>query len=193
LAFLARPEGHAYHRYVSQGMKIERLERLGEPQIAGLAAVLNECVQAGASVSFMLPMSAEKAADYWRSVAGAVERGECLVFAAVAGSGEIAGTVTLALKQPENQPHRADVAKMLVHPRGRRQGVGALLLAAAEEAALAAGKTLLVLDTASEEAARLYTRAGWQRVGVIPDYALWPGGGLCATTVFYKRLKSALT
>ncbi|MGB9332141.1 MAG: GNAT family N-acetyltransferase [Steroidobacteraceae bacterium] len=192
VAFLARPEGHAYHRYVSHGMKIKRLERLGEPQISGLAAVLSECVQAGASVSFMLPMSREKAADYWRSVAGAVERGECLVFAAVAGLGEIVGTVTLALKQPENQPHRADVAKMLVHPRGRRQGVGALLLAAAEEAALAAGKTLLVLDTASEEAARLYTRAGWQHVGVIPDYALWPGGGLCPTTVFYKRLKSAL-
>ena len=155
--------------------------------------MLNECVQAGASVSFMLPMSREKAAGYWRSVAGALERGECRVFAAVAGSGEIVGTVTLALKQPENQPHRADVAKMLVHPRGRRQGVGALLLAAAEEAAQAAGKTLLVLDTASEEAARLYTRAGWQRVGVIPDYALWPGGGLCATTVFYKRLKRALS
>jgi GNAT superfamily N-acetyltransferase len=98
--------------------------------------------------------------------------------------------VTLALKQPENQSHRADVAKMLVHRRGRRQGVGALLLSAVEEAALSAGKTVLVLDTASADAERLYARAGWQRVGVIPDYALWPGGGLCPTTVFYKRLKS---
>jgi GNAT superfamily N-acetyltransferase len=171
-------------------MKIRRLERLQEHEIVGLAAVLNDCVQGGASVSFMLPMSLERAADYWRAAAGAVERRECLVFAAVAGSGEIVGTVSLALKQPENQPHRADVAKMLVHRRGRHQGVGALLLAAAEEAALAAGKTLLVLDTASADAARLYARAGWQRVGVIPDYALWPSGGLCPTTVFYKRLKS---
>ncbi len=171
-------------------MKIRRLERLEEREIAGLAAVLNDCVQGGASVSFMLPMSPEKAADYWRAAAGAVERKECLVLAAVAGSGEIVGTVTLALQQPENQPHRADVAKMLVDRRGRRQGVGALLLAAVEEAARAAGKTLLVLDTASADAERLYARAGWQRVGVIPDYALWPGGGLCATTVFYKRLKS---
>lgn len=151
--------------------------------------MLDDCVHGGASVSFMLPMSLEKAAAYWGCLAAAVERGECQVFAALSGSGEILGTVTLALKQPENQPHRAEVAKMLVHRRGRRQGVGALLLAAVEEAALAAGKTLLVLDTASEDAQRLYVRAGWQRVGVIPDYALWPGGGLCPTTVFYKRLK----
>jgi GNAT superfamily N-acetyltransferase len=170
--------------------EICRLERLGELQIAALAAVLHDCVQGGASVSFMLPLSLEKAAAHWRSVAAALERGECMVFVALAGTGEIVGTATLALKQPENQPHRAEVAKMLVHRRGRRQGVGALLLAAVEQAALGAGKTLLVLDTASAEAERLYVRAGWQRVGVIPDYALWPGGGLCATTVFYKRLKS---
>jgi GNAT superfamily N-acetyltransferase len=172
------------------GVRIRKLEHLGAPEIAGLAAVLNDCVAGGASVSFMLPMSLEKASAYWRSLAAGVERGEYLVFAAVAGTGEIVGTITLALKQPENQPHRADVAKMLVHRRGRRQGVGARLLAAVEAAALAAGKTLLVLDTASADAERLYARAGWQRVGVIPDYALWPGGGLCPTTVFYKRLKS---
>jgi GNAT superfamily N-acetyltransferase len=171
-------------------MMIRKLEHLGAPEIAGLAAVLNDCVAGGASVSFMLPMSLEKACAYWRSLAAAVEHGECMVFAAVARTGEIVGTVTLALKQPENQPHRADVAKMLVHRRGRRQGVGALLLAAVEEAALAAGRTLLVLDTASADAERLYARAGWQRVGVIPDYALWPDGGCCATTVFYKHLKS---
>lgn len=188
-AFRAR-SGALYHPCVPHGMKIHRLERLCEPEIAGLAAVLNDCVRGGASVSFMLPMSLEKAAAYWRSVASAVERGECMLFAAVTGTGEIVGTVTLALKQPENQPHRADVAKMLVHRRGRRQGVGALLLTAVEEAALSAGKTVLVLDTASADAERLYARAGWQRVGVIPDYALWPGGGLCPTTVFYKRLKS---
>ena len=100
------------------------------------------------------------------------------------------GTVTLLLKQPENQPHRADLAKMLVHRKARRGGLGARLLATAEEEALRAGKTLLVLDTASADAERLYARAGWHRVGEIADYALWPGGGLCPTTVFYKKLKS---
>src|SRR5262249_30537538 len=100
----------------------------------------------------------------------------------------IVGTVQLLLKLPENQPHRADLAKMLVHREVRRRGVGALLLAAAESAARKAGRTLLVLDTASRDAERLYVRAGWQRVGEIPGYALWPGGGPCATTVFYKSL-----
>jgi GNAT superfamily N-acetyltransferase len=91
--------------------------------------------------------------------------------------------------QPENQPHRADVAKMLVHRRARRLGVGAALLVAAERHALDSGRTLLVLDTASPDAERLYTRQGWQLCGRIPDYALMPDGALCATTVFYKSLR----
>jgi GNAT superfamily N-acetyltransferase len=102
--------------------------------------------------------------------------------------GAIVGTVLVAFAQPENQPHRADIAKMLVHRRARRRGAGALLMQAAEAAARAAGKTMLVLDTASPEAERLYTRAGWARVGVVPDYALMPDGALCDTTFFYKRL-----
>jgi GNAT superfamily N-acetyltransferase len=92
------------------------------------------------------------------------------------------------LGQPENQPHRAELAKMLVHRRARRQGLGAALMRAAEATARDCGKPLLVLDTASAEAERLYERMGWQRVGVIPGYALLPRGGLCATTVYYRNL-----
>jgi GNAT superfamily N-acetyltransferase len=105
------------------------------------------------------------------------------------GAGAIVGTVQVLLVMPENQPHRGEIAKLLVHPRARRQGIGAALMAAADEAARAAGKTLLVLDTVTGgDAERLYPRLGWQRCGVIPDYALWPQGGLCSTTVFYKAL-----
>jgi GNAT superfamily N-acetyltransferase len=93
------------------------------------------------------------------------------------------------LAMPDNQPHRADVAKMLVHRRARRRGLGAALMQAAEAAARDAGKTLLVLDTVTGgDAARLYARLGWQRCGEIPGYALWPRGGLCSTTYFYKPL-----
>ena len=90
---------------------------------------------------------------------------------------------------PDNQPHRADVAKMQVHRRARRHGVGAALLRAVETEARNAGRTLLVLDTVTgSDAERLYSSLGWQRCGVIPDYALWPQGGLCSTTVFYRQL-----
>jgi GNAT superfamily N-acetyltransferase len=175
---------------MSGTIQVRTLPGLGEPEIAGLAEVLNDCVQGGASVSFMLPMSVPKAVAYWRSVASQVARGESLVLAAF-DEAAIVGTVTLILKQPENQPHRADLAKMLVHRRARRRGVGAALLQAAETAALGEGRSLLVLDTASADAERVYARAGWQRLGAIPDYALWPAGGYCATTVFYKQLRCA--
>jgi GNAT superfamily N-acetyltransferase len=102
----------------------------------------------------------------------------------------VCGTVQLVLAQPENQPHRADLAKMLVHRRARRHGLGAALLQAAETAARECGKTVLVLDTASAEAARLYERAGWHKVGVVPDYALLPLGGLCETIFYYRSLDS---
>jgi GNAT superfamily N-acetyltransferase len=174
-----------------QPPRIESLSHLGAPEIAGLGDVLIDCVEGGASVSFMLPMTRAKADAYWEGVAAARDRGECLVLAAFDAAGTIAGTVQLLLKQPENQPHRADLAKMLVHRRARRQGLGAQLLRAAENAALRAGRSLLVLDTASADAERLYARVGWQRVGEIPDFALWPGGGRCATTVFFKRIGAA--
>jgi ribosomal protein S18 acetylase RimI-like enzyme len=171
--------------------RIETLSRLGAPEIRGLGDVLIDCVEGGASVSFMLPMTRAKADAFWQGVADSVARGECLVLAAFDQDGTIAGTVQVLLKQPENQPHRADIAKMLVHRRARRQGLGAQLLRAAESAAAHAGRTLLVLDTASADAARLYERVGWQRVGEIPDYALWPAGGLVATSLFYKRIAAA--
>ena len=114
---------------------------------------------------------------------------ERLVLAAEDAAGTILGTVQVIFAQPENQPHRADLAKMLVHRSARRRGIGAALLAAAERSALGAGKTLLVLDTASGDAERLYAREGWERCGRIPDYALWPDGTPCATTIFFKLLR----
>ena len=168
-----------------------RLAALDETHIRGLAQVLFDCVEGGASVSFMRPFSIERAEDFWRDVAGAVARGECALLVAEAAGGAIVGTVQLALAQPENQPHRADVAKMLVHRRARRQGLGALLMQAVEREAALEGKSLLVLDTVTGgDAERLYERLGWQRCGVIPDYALWPDGRLCATTVFFKSIDS---
>lgn len=155
--------------------------------VPGLTDVLLDCVEGGASVSFMAPLDRTTAEEFWRSVAAGVERGERILLVAEDGDG-VLGTVQLVVAQPPNQPHRADLSKMLVHRRARRRGVGAVLMKAAEEAGRAAGKTLLVLDTASPDAERLYTRAGWVKVGVIPDFALWPQGGFCDTIFFYKAL-----
>ena len=167
---------------------IRRLETLSDADIEGLADVLVDCVEGGASVSFLQPLTQERSRAFWQGLAEDVAHGRRLLFAASDAEG-IVGTVQVILSQPENQPHRADIAKMLVHRRGRQRGLGAALMQAAEDGARAAGKTLLVLDTATgSDAERLYERLGWIRVGVIPDYALWPQGGLCATTVFYRRL-----
>lgn len=155
----------------------------------GLADVLVDCVEAGASVGFMLPLEVERAECYWTETIDSSMRGErILLVAEDESTGEIVGTVQVIISAPENQPHRGEIAKMLVHRRARRRGVGEALMRAADAAALDAGKTLLVLDTASADAERLYGRIGWQRVGVIPGYALWPTGGLVDTTVFYKLL-----
>ena len=170
-------------------MQIRRLETMGECELEGLSDVLIDCVEGGASVSFMLPMSRAKAEAFWRHIAASMTRGERMVFSAEEADGTIIGTVQIILAQPENQPHRADLAKMLVHRRARKRGIGAALLAAAERGALDAGKTLLVLDTASDDAERLYARHGWQRCGIVPDYALWPDGTPCATTFYFKFLR----
>ncbi|MBC7664668.1 MAG: GNAT family N-acetyltransferase, partial [Caulobacter sp.] len=154
-------------------LEIRRLDTVDAIQLQALADVLVDCVEGGASVSFMLPITRERSLAFWRKVADGVARGERLLLVAEDAQG-IVGTVQVIVDQPENQPHRADVAKMLVHRRARRQGLGAALMQAAEVAARASGKTLLVLDTASDDAERLYTRQGWQRVGVIPGYALLP-------------------
>ncbi len=165
------------------------LQSIGDREIRELGDVLIDCVEGGASVSFMLPMTRAKADAFWSRVAASAGRGERLVLVAEDGKGSIVGTVQVILDLPENQPHRGNVAKMLVHRKARRRGVGVALLAAAEKSAIGAGKTLLVLDTVTGgDAERLYARSGWQRCGEIPDYALWPGGGLCGTTVFFKSL-----
>jgi GNAT superfamily N-acetyltransferase len=174
---------------VSDNIRIRYLQTIGDREIQGLSDVLIDCVEGGASVSFMLPMSRPKAEAFWRTVAASVARGERLVLVAEDDAGVIVGSVQVILAQPENQPHRGDLAKMLVHRRARRRGIGAALLAAAERSALSAGKTLLVLDTASGDAERLYSRQGWQRCGQIPNYALWPDGTPCATTIFFKFLR----
>ncbi len=170
-------------------VRVRHLESFDRREIQGLCDVLIDCVEGGASVSFMLPLSRAKAEAFWHSTAASVERGERVLLAAEDAAGSIVGTVQVIWAQPENQPHRGDLAKMLVHRRARRLGVGAALLDAAEKCALAAGRTLLVLDTASPDAERLYARRGWQRCGVIPDYALMPDGTLCATTIFFKFLQ----
>jgi len=157
--------------------------------VAGLAEVLVDCVEGGASVGFMLPLTRERATEFWAGALDSASRGERVVIVAEEeGSGTVVGTVQVVLTAPENQPHRGEITKMLVSRRARRRGVAAALMREAEAAACEAGKTLLVLDTASDDAERLYGRLGWQRVGVIPGYALWPDGGLVDTVVFYKHL-----
>jgi GNAT superfamily N-acetyltransferase len=170
------------------GFSVRRLETITSHEFGGLCEVLIDCVEGGASVSFMHPMTVAKAAQFWREVAASMARGERALLVAEDERGAIIGTAQVFWASPENQPHRADVAKMLVHRRARRLGVGAAVLEGVERAAREAGKTLLVLDTASHEAERLYERGGWKRVGAIPDFALMPDGALCATVVYYKRL-----
>ena len=158
---------------------------------AELSAVLIDCVEGGASVSFMAPLTRSRADAFWRGVAEGVAAGDrTLLVAEDAARRRIVGTVQVVYAWPENQPHRADVAKMLVHRAARRQGLGGLLMRAAEDAARAAGRTLLVLDTVTgSDADRLYTKLGWTAVGVVPNYALWPDGRPCDATVFYKALE----
>lgn len=166
---------------------LDRAGDLGEADIAQLAALLIDCVEGGASVSFMHPLSWTRALAFWRGVAEEVTAGRRLLIVAREGD-EIVGTVQVILALPENQPHRGDVAKMLVARRARRRGVGEALMRAAEHGARGAGKTLLVLDTSNPEAERLYARLGWHFAGTVPDFALWPEGGLCATSFYYRRL-----
>jgi GNAT superfamily N-acetyltransferase len=173
---------------VSDAIQVRSVAAVSEREIQELSDVLIDCVEGGASVSFMLPIATATAAAFWRGVAAGVEQRERILLVAENAAGQIIGTVQIIFASAENQPHRADIAKMLVHRRARRRGVGAQLLAAAESASLSAGKTLLVLDTASGDAERLYARLGWQRCGVVPGYALLPGGGLCDTTFFYRTL-----
>lgn len=169
-------------------VSVRRLRHVPPEAVAQLAEVLIDCVEGGASVSFMLPLNRERALAFWQRVAAETEAGRRVLLVAEDASG-ICGTVQLILDLPENQPHRADVAKMLVHRRVRRRGVGASLLKQAEVEARSEGRSLLVLDTVTgAEGDRLYTRLGWVRAGEIPRYALYPAGGYCPTTYFYRDL-----
>jgi GNAT superfamily N-acetyltransferase len=168
---------------------IRQLDDIDPSDLAQLCEVLIDCVEGGASVNFMSPMTRDKAETFWRGVAAGVKRGDRALVVARDEEGRIVGTAQAVWAPQENAPHRADVAKMLVHRRARGRGVGAAVLEAAERAAHRAGRTLLVLDTASDAAVRLYERGGWQRVGIIPNYALMPDGASCDTVVFYKALE----
>jgi GNAT superfamily N-acetyltransferase len=153
-----------------------------------LALVLVDCVEGGASVSFMAPFTQEQGLAFFRKVANSVVAGDTVLLAAKL-DGKIIGTVQLGLDTPPNQPHRADVKKMLVHRSARGRGVGADLMARVEEEARKLGRWLLVLDTVpGDNGYRLYRRAGWTESGIIPDYAMFPDGRLCDTALFWKRL-----
>lgn len=155
-----------------------------EEDIEGLALLLLDATAAGASVGFLDGTTLESAKEWWRgSIANAA-----VVLVARDEDG-IAGTVQLRPASMPNQRHRADIAKLLVHRRARRQGLGGLLMQEIERRAQAAGFTLLTLDTKLGDAAELlYRRFGWIEVGVIPGYALNADGSMCDTVIFYKEL-----
>jgi ribosomal protein S18 acetylase RimI-like enzyme len=169
-------------------VEIVELDAAGvEAAIGELAEVLTDCVNGGASVNFMLPYGPADAVDFFRKVVAAMQRGEIVLIAAKL-DGRIVGTVQLGMDTPPNQPHRGEVRKLLVHRGARNRGVGAALMQRIEEKAKERGRTLLVLDTASDSAERLYERSGWRRLGTIPDYAMWPQGGYCDSIIFWKKL-----
>jgi GNAT superfamily N-acetyltransferase len=154
-----------------------------------LAGVLVDCVEGGASVNFLMPFSHDQGLAFFRKVAASVASADTVLLVARLG-GKIVGTVQLGLDTPPNQPHRADVKKMLVHRAARGRGIGAALMAAVEEEARRRGRWLLVLDTVpGENGHRLYQRAGWTQTGLVPDYAMFPDGRLCDTAIMWKRLE----
>ncbi len=174
---------------MSDEIEIRRLDppELRE-QLDALAAVLHDCVAGGASVSYMEPFSHDDARAAFEGFVAEAELGRRLILAAFA-DGELVGTVQVILALPPNQPHRGEIAKLLVHRSARRRGIAEQLMAGAETEARAEGKTLLVLDAVTGDgAARLYGRLGWTEVGVVPGFALYPDGRPCDTTYFWKRL-----
>ena len=169
--------------------KIRRLTELDDTHIGALADVLLDCVQGGASIGFMHPLTRERALDFWQRVARRVKSGARAILVAEDELG-ISGTVQLVLEIADNQPHRADLVKMLVLRRARRRGLGEALVRAAEALALECGRTVLVLDAVTNgDAARMYERLGWIRVGDVPDFALFPDGKPCSTTFYYRDLR----
>ena len=153
-----------------------------------LCEILSDCINGGASLGFMLPFRPEDGVAYWRDVACGIGEGS-IILAVAQVDGRVVGTVQVGLASKPNQPHRGDLMKLLVHRSARGLGLARLLMAAVEAEAVSRGRTLLVLDTATgSDAEAIYPRLGWERVGVIPDYAMWPEGGFCGTTLFYKRI-----
>ncbi|HCL65916.1 MAG TPA: GNAT family N-acetyltransferase [Rhizobium sp.] len=154
-----------------------------------LCEVLADCVEGGASLGFLSPYRPDDALPFWQGVAAAVGRGEVLLLVAEDEAGRVVGTVQVGFASKPNQPHRGDLMKLLVHRSARGLGLSRLLMEAAEKEAKARGRWLLVLDTATGSPAEtIYERFGWQRTGVVPDYALFPDGSYCSTTIFWKRL-----
>ena len=176
---------------MSDGVSIRRVgANEASACVEALADLLLDCVEGGASVSFMWPLPRERAIAFWRGVAEGVARRERVLLVADDADGRLVGTVHLITGLPDNQPHRADVAKMLVHRRARRRGIAQRLMTALDDEARAENRTVLVLDTVTGgEAERLYRRTGWQRVGDVPAYALMPNGEPCGTTFYYKHLR----
>jgi ribosomal protein S18 acetylase RimI-like enzyme len=174
---------------VTAEIEVRRLgPREAREQLDALAAVLEDCVAGGASVSYMAPFSLEDARIAFAGFVADAERGGRILLAAF-DCGRLVGTVQVVLALPPNQPHRGEIAKLLVHRSARRRGIAEKLMAAAEAEARAEGRTLLVLDAVTDgAAARLYERLGWTTVGVIPNYALFPDGQPCDTTVFWKAI-----
>lgn len=154
-----------------------------------LCEVLADCVEGGASLGYLSPYRPDDALPFWQGVAAAVGRGEVLLLVAENEEGRVVGTVQVGFASKPNQPHRGDLMKLLVHRSARGLGLSRLLMDAAEKEAKARGRWLLVLDTATGSPAEaIYERFGWQRTGVVPDYALFPDGSYCSTTIFWKRL-----
>ena len=161
---------------------------VAESSLEQLTAVLVDCVEGGASVSFMSAFSQAQGLAFFRKVASAVASGDTVLLAAKL-EGRIVGTVQLGLDTPPNQPHRAEIKKLLVHRSARGRGVAAALMAQVEEEAKRRGRWLLVLDTVpGDNGHRLYLREGWMQIGIVPDYALFPDGRLCDTAIMCKRL-----
>lgn len=164
------------------------IREIGAEAVPRLAEILAATVAAGGSVHFMDPTPMDEARAYWAKAMAGVAAGDRVVLGAFQ-QGALQGTVSLYLDTPPNQPFRAEIWKLMVHPAARRRGIARQLMIAAEARAIERGRTLLNLDTATEGgASELYESLGWVRAGVIPDYAYKPRGGLTGTAIYYKRL-----
>jgi len=174
-----------------RSIHIEELKEVNNTVVSDLVALTLDVVQGGASVGFMQALSEEKASEFWNNVLAKVQQEKTVLLVAKdASSDQIVGTVQLQIDLPQNQPHRADVAKMLVHSAFRRLGIAENLLQHLELIAKKMRKSLLVLDTVTDSPAyALYLKRGWKVVGNIPNYALFPNGAPCSTTYFYKNIE----